>query len=282
MTAWVGLIWPIIGLAQKPCTTGIRIDGSITDPSGAVVLGAQVRAASGQQATTDATGHYVLPCVSSTSTNITVQADGFAPGSTQARARPGGTAHVNLQLALASVQTDVQVGPDASGVDSSNGAGTIVLGAKEVQQLPDDPDDLLRQLQILAASSGSNPAATIVVVDGFQSPSAMPPKSSIASIRINPDFFAPEYQTPNWSGGRIEITTKPGADTFHGALFFTDSNGIFNATDPFSTTATPAGRRRYGFELTGPVIRKKLAFACTHTCGDCPSLFRIDSSIRGR
>jgi hypothetical protein len=89
----------------------------------------------------------------------------------------------------------------------------------------------------------------------------MPPKSSIASIRINPDFFAPEYQTPNWSGGRIEITTKPGADRFHGALFFTDSNGIFNATDPFSTAATPAGKKRYGFEFAGPVVRKKLDFA---------------------
>jgi hypothetical protein len=168
---------------------------------------------------------------------------------------------VNLQLPIASVQTDVQVGADAPGIDNSSGAGTTVLGTEEIQQLPDDPDDLLQALQTLAASSGGNPGATVIVVDGFQSPSAMPPKRSIASIRINPDFFAPEYQTPNWSGGRIEITTKPGADRFHGALFFTDSNGVFNATDPFSTTATPAGRRRYGLELTGPIVRKKLDFS---------------------
>ena len=259
--AWVGLMLPVLGFGQEPCANGIRIDGLITDPTGAEVVGAQVQAANGERTTTDPTGHYVLPCVSSSTTIITVQADGFSQGSAQARARLGGTAHMNLQLAVASVETDVRVGADASGIDSSSGVGATVLGSKEIQQLPDDPDDLLRELQILAASSGGNPSATVVVVDGFQSPSAMPPKSSIASIRINPDFFAPEYQTPNWNGGRIEITTKPGADKFHGALFFTDSNGVFNATDPFSTTATPAGRRRYGFELTGPIISKKLDFS---------------------
>ena len=130
-----------------------------------------------------------------------------------------------------------------SSTDSSNGAGTIVLGSKEVEQLPDDPDDLLQELQMLASTSGGDLTATSVVVDGFQGSSAMPPKSSIASIRINPDSFSPEFQ---WHRSRVEITTKPGADKLHGALFFTDSNSIFNATDPFSTTSTPAGRQRYG------------------------------------
>jgi hypothetical protein len=258
---WVGLILPVLGFGQQPCTNGIRIDGLVTDPTGAVIPGAQVLSASGEHATTDTTGHYVLSCVPTTSTTLTVQADGFARGTASARGRLGGITHVNLQLALASVQYNVQVEADATSMGSDGGAGTTVLGTREVQQLSDDPDDLLRELQILAASSGGNPSATVIVVDGFQSPSAMPPKSSIASIRINPDFFAPEYQTPNWGGSRIEITTKPGADRFHGALFFTDSNGIFNATDPFSTTATPAGKKRYGFEFTGPIVRKKIDFA---------------------
>ena len=254
-----GLIAPGLS-AQQNCPNGIRVEGAVRDPTGAVIAAAQVRAASGEHTTTDTSGHYVLPCIPSVSTTITVEADGFSRGTAQARNRRGGTAYVNLQLAVASVQSEVQVGGDSTEL-GEGGAGATVLGAKEVQQLPDDPDDLLRVLQSFSASSGGNPAATVIVVDGFQSPSAMPPKSSIASIRINPDFFAPEYQTPNWSGGRIEITTKPGADRFLGALFFTDSNGLFNATDPFSTAATPAGKKRYGFELTGPILRKKLDFS---------------------
>lgn len=130
-----------------------------------------------------------------------------------------------------------------------------------MQRLPDDPDDLLRELQALAASAGGNPQSTLIVVDGFQNGSVMPPKSSIASIRVNPDIYSPEYKSPLWGGGRIEITTKAGADAFHGALFFADSNGIFNATDPFSVAATPASKQRYGFELSGPIVRKRADFA---------------------
>jgi len=123
------------------------------------------------------------------------------------------------------------------------------------------PMIFLRQLQVLAANSGGDPSATVIVVDGFQNASALPPKSSIASIRINPDFFAPEYQTPNWRGGRVEITTKPGVDRFHGALFYTNSNGIFKRDQSFLNHPDPAGKERYGFELSGPLLPKKVDFA---------------------
>ena len=265
---WMKCMWLILaGLsvpwsvsAQQTCANGIRVEGTIADPTGAVIPGALMQAASGEKTTSDATGSYALPCVAGTSAVITAQAEGFASEIARARGHIGSTVRVNVHLSIASVQEDVQVNGDAAN-ENGGGAGTTVLNTQQVQQLPDDPDDLLSQLQILASTSGGDPAATTIVVDGFQTPSAMPPKSSIASIRINPDFFAPEYQTPAWHGGRVEITTKPGADNFHGALFFTDSNGVFNATDPFSTTATPAGKQRYGFELTGPILPGKLDFA---------------------
>jgi hypothetical protein len=244
--------------AQQSCVNGIRVDGTITDPTGAVIPGVQVRATKGETATTDTAGHYVLPCIPATSTTLTAQADGFARGTASARARQGGTVHVNLQLAVAAVQSDVQVNGD-SGIDS--GGDTTTLNTKAVQGLADDPDDFLRQLQVLASDVGGNPSQAMIMVDGFQNSSALPPKNSIASIRINPDLFSAKNKWPPFSGGIIEITTKPGADAFHGAAFFTDSDGIFNATDPFSLTGTPAGRRRYGFELSGPILSKKSGFA---------------------
>jgi hypothetical protein len=261
---WLTLAAVSIGLpasAQRTCTTGIRIEGTITDPTGAVIPGAQVQAASGEKTTSDAAGTYTLPCVQGASTVITARANGFANGAVRARGHLGGTVRVNVQLAVASVQTDVQVNADVSGIETDRGAGTTSLGTNQVQQLSDDPDDLIQQLQILASNGGGAPSSTTFVVDGFQNSSAIPPKNSIASIRINPDPYSPEYEGPTFEGGRVEITTKPGADKFHGALFFTDSDGSFNATDPFSTTPTPAGKRRYGFELSGPVVPKKSGFA---------------------
>jgi hypothetical protein len=255
---FAGALIPWLASAQQTCTNGIRVEGTIADPSGAAIPGAQVQIASGEKATTDATGHYMLPCVSGGSVVLAVQAPDFANGTIRARGRVGETLRVNVQLAIASVQTDVQVSGD-SGIDS--GGATTTLDTKAVRGLADDPDDFLRQLQVLAAESGGDPTQAIIMMDGFQNPGALPPKSSIASIRINPDLFSAKYNYPPFFRSVIEVTTKPGADAFHGAVFFTDSDGIFNATDPFSVTATPAGRQRYGFEFSGPITSRKSGFA---------------------
>jgi hypothetical protein len=253
----VALMFLRTALSQQSCMQGMRIDGVITDPTGALIPGAHVQAATGLTDVTDATGHYAFACVPLTSTTITADADGFAQATARARARAGGAAHVNLRLAVASVRTDVQVSANANGADNGRTAGTRVLGLEDVQRLSDDPDDFLRELQALAAGAGGLSGSALVTVDGFQNVSTVPPKSSIASIRVNPDLFSSEYQNPPWLGARIEIETKPGSGPWHGALFFADSAGPFNATDPLSVTATPAGKRRYGFELGGPITQKK-------------------------
>lgn len=257
----VAMLTSSLASAQQTCPTGVRIVGTITDPTGAVIPGAEVQAANGEMTTTDANGHFVLACVPATSTTVTVQANGFATGTAQVHSQSGSTAHADLRLALASVQTDVQVSEDATSMDADHGMGTHTLSTQEIGQLADDPDDFLRELQALASAAGGNPLSAMIRVDGFQNGSVLPPKSSIASIRVAPDLFSSEYQFPPFDGAQIEISTKPGASAFHGALFFTDSSGSFNATDPFSLTATPAGKRRYGFELTGPINPKKSSFA---------------------
>jgi hypothetical protein len=259
--ALAALFVPTTAHAQQACSGGIHIEGMISDPTGAVIAGAQVRAGNGERATTDAAGHYTLPCVPRGSKTLTVQAEGFASQEAPVGNQSGEVAHVDLQLALAHVETDVQVTADPIAMDADRGGSTITLDASEVQQLPDDPDDFLRQLQVLASSEGGDPSATMIRVDGFQNGSALPPKSAIASIRVAPDLFSSEYQFPPFGGGQVEIFTKPGAGSFHGALFFTDSDGSFNATDSFSITPTPAGKRRYGFELSGPILRKRTGFA---------------------
>ncbi len=248
-------------LAQQPCAGGLRVDGTITDQTGALVPGAQVLASGGEKAIADASGRYVLPCVPANATAITATADGFATNAVTISRPSDGTAHIDVQLQIASVQTDVQVNADTATIDTDAGPESSTLSNSEIQQMPDDPDDFLRQLQILAAAAGGDPSSATIMVNGFQNGSALPPKSSIAAIRVNPDMFSSEYRWPPFGGGAVEIITRPGADSFHGALFFTDSDGSFNATDPFSVTATPASKRRYGFELTGPVLRQKSSFA---------------------
>jgi hypothetical protein len=240
-------------------TCGGNISGTVLDPSGAAVVGAAVhlQAATQQDTTTGPHGSFVLHCVGNEPYQITVDANGFA----ESQVNGHGFANISVQLRIADVHTDVEVGENNGvSVDTDHGAGTHTLTAQDLQGMADDPDDFKRQLQVLAASSGGAPGQAIITVDGFQNSSSLPPKSSIASIRVNPDMFSSEYDRPPYQGGRVEIFTKPGRDSLHGALFFTDSESGLNATDPFAVSATPAGKRRYGFEFGGPIRKQKSDF----------------------
>src|ERR1700722_4447967 len=236
-----------------------NLNGTVLDPSGAAVVGAEVhlQAATPQTTTTGAHGTFVLHCVGNDPYQITVDSNGFAESQVSGR----GLADITVHLRIADVHTEVEVGQNSGvSVDADHGAGTHTLTAQDLQGMADDPDDFKRELQVLAATSGGAPGQAIVTVDGFQNSSTLPPKSSIASIRVNPDMFSAEYDRPPYQGGRVEIFTKPGRDSFHGALFFTDSESGLNATDPFALSATPAGKRRYGFEFGGPIRKQKSDF----------------------
>ncbi len=246
-------------LHAQHCADGLRVEGAVLDPSGAALPNATLFAKNGVSTTTDATGHFLFPCLAAGTARLIASAPGFSPRDLPFRGHAGESVHLDFHLALATVNTNVEVADEDNDVslDADHGIGTHTLNQKDVAQLADDPDDFKRQLQILAAANGGAPGAARITVDGFQNSSALPPKASIARIVTAPDMFSAEYDTPPYQGGRVEIYTKPGASKVHGALFLTDSEGPFNATDAFSTVATPASRRRYGFELTGPITKTR-------------------------
>ncbi len=262
-TGWIAAATFAIGVqaaTAQLCTNGGAVSGVVYDPTHAAVPNARVtlQPANGpaQETLSDAAGRFAFACVAIRGSEIHVDAPGFAPKEVKASASP-----LTIDLSMAAVQTDVHVGDDANSLDTDHGAGTHILTGKDVKDLADDPDDFKRQLQVLATTSGGAPGQATITVDGFMNDSQLPPKSAIASIRVNPDMFSSEYEEPPYRGGRIEIYTKPGLDTYHGALFYTDSNSIFNANDPYSVTGTPAGKRRYGFEFNGPIVHRKSDFA---------------------
>src|ERR1039458_10391788 len=76
-------------------------------------------------------------------------------------------------------------------VNPANNAGTIIISGKELEALPDDPDELLTDLQALAGPS-AGPNGGQLYIDGFTA-GQLPPKSSIREIRINQNPFSAEY-----------------------------------------------------------------------------------------
>ena len=99
-----------------------NLSGTVLDPSGAAVVGAAVhlQAATPQDTITGPHGSFVLHCVDNEPYQITVNANGFAESQVNGR----GFANITVQLRIADVHTEVEVGENNGvSVDTDHGAG---------------------------------------------------------------------------------------------------------------------------------------------------------------
>ncbi len=249
------------GAVTAACASGGPLTGVVHDTTGAAVAHATVMLDTGTGTQTGEDGRFLLRCVPAGAHRLHVEADSFAAQEVElAAGRKVGD--VLLTLKPQSVEQAMEVvAEETHGVDATDTGATRTLQGDDLKALADDPDDLLRQLQQLAAGSGSNPSDTLITVDGFQDSVKLPPKSSIAYIKVNPDMFSAEYQEPPYEGARIEVYTKPGQPRVHGALYTTYGGPALNARDPFSVSKGSIGKQRYGFDLSGPLAKQGSDFA---------------------
>ena len=123
--------------------------------------------------------------------------------------------------------------------------------------LPDDPDELLTDLQALAGPS-AGPNGGQLYIDGFTA-GQLPPKSSIREIRINQNPFSAEYDKLGY--GRIEVFTKPGTDKFHGQLFGQWKRLRFQLTESLWGANQPGyDSTQFSGNLGGPINKKSSFF----------------------
>ncbi len=253
---------PIAARAQSPCRADAAMaTGQVLDTTGAAVMDATVTLPSIRaELHTDREGRFSTTCLPAGPYELTVVAPSFG-SVTRSILVGAGSRPTVVRLDPETVQTEVTAAVTASGVSSEDIAGSRTLETSDIAQLADDPDEFGRQLQVLAAAAGGAPGEAIVTVNGFQNSGQIPPKSSIAFIRINPDLFSSEYARPPYQGGRVEIYTKPGQSALHGSLFTTQSGQYVNAKDPFSPSRAAIGKQRYGGELSGPIRKNRSDFA---------------------
>ena len=166
---------------------------------------------------------------------------------------------LNLQLKVAAVHEEVNVGGQAGAAittESAGNASAVVLRGKDLDALGDDPEDLAADLQAMAGPS-AGPNGGSFYIDGF-SGGQIPSKNSILEVRINQNPFAPEYDALGY--GRIEILTKPGADKFHGSLYNNFGDSFWNSANPYASQKAPFFLDEYGGSLEGPLSTKASFF----------------------
>ncbi len=225
--------------APAPATSSLR--GQVTDPSGAAITGATVimTPATGSPLTvqTNPQGMYEFKSLAPGKYILTVAALGFNLYENDSVTIADQPLRLNVSMSIEVQAQKVQVSDTAPTVDvnPSNNAGAITISGKELEALPDDPDELQSDLEALAGPS-AGPNGGQMYIDGFTA-GQLPPKSSIREIRINQNPFSSEYDKLGY--GRIEIFTKPGTDKFHGQVFADGNDSPFNSTNPFIGAGEP-------------------------------------------
>ncbi len=257
----VVLLFPLSVSALLAQTSSGVLRGQVADPSGAAISGASVimTPATGSPIViqSNAQGMYEFKTLPAGKYILTVAAPGFALYENDNVVISDQPLRLNVAMSIEVEQQKVQVSDTAPTIDvnPSNNAGAIVISGKELEALPDDPDELQSDLEALAGPS-AGPNGGQMYIDGFTA-GQLPPKSSIREIRINQNPFSSEYDKLGY--GRIEIFTKPGTDKYHGQFFVLGNDSSFNSTNPFVGSEPPYYSTQYNGNIGGP-INKKASF----------------------
>jgi hypothetical protein len=268
-------------MAYSQVTTA-AIHGTITDTSGAVVVGAKVNAlntATGIStvATTNQSGNYLFPVLQIGGPyTITVESAGF-----QTHVSNGTILSVNANLEIsaklsvgASTQT-IMVNATAVQVETSNTQLQQTIPGSQIATLPMLGRDAA-SLQKLApgvvessdrfgnfSSNGSQTTSNAYVLEGVDNNDGT---LQTEGLSVNPDALAEENIVtstinPEFSrngGAVINQVIKSGTNQIHGSGFEYYRDTFLNNRNYFSESRPPFHRNLYGGTLGGPVIKNKL------------------------
>ena len=256
-----GIISVISAGAAFAQTAG-SIGGSVTAALGAILVGASVTAVAAdgkqKQAITNARGEYAITGLAPGKYTVKAIAAKFALyENAEVIVTAGERNDLMVVLTVEGVQENVEVSNNgAVSTDADNNANATVISGKDLDALPDDPEELQAALQALAGAS-AGPNGGQIYIDGFTG-GQLPPKESIREIRINQNPFSAEYDRLGF--GRIEILTRPGSDKWRGSANGSFNDESLNSRNPFAANRASSQTRAFGGNISGPLSKGKSSF----------------------
>jgi len=279
-----------IALAQQTINYA-SASGRVTDPSDAVVSGAQVTARETEtnlssSTTTDQEGRFRFPYLKPGQYEISVRAPGFAEIKRAVTLTVGAAFEFPVSLNVAAVETDVNVTGEQTVLET---ARTQISGSvlqTEVKNLPVNGRNFLDIALLVPGVSPTNTASNQLfaetsavpgqglsfnsqrnfsnsfIVDGL---SANDDAAGLSGIFYGFDVVS-EFQVVT-SGGQAEfgralggymnVVTKSGTNTVHGDLYGYFRNQRLNARNAIAQRKLPVTQAQFGATLGGPVVRNR-------------------------
>jgi hypothetical protein len=236
--------------------------GTVTDANGAIVVGAAVtvQSATGlrKDTTSNAKGEYSVTGLLPGKYSVKVFANKFELyENLDVQIAAGEKNELFVVLTVGGIVENVDVALNEQvSTDVDNNKDATVLKDKDLEALPDDPDELAAALQALAGAA-AGPNGGQIYIDGFTG-GQLPSKESIREIRINSNPFSAEFDRIGF--GRIEILTRPGSERYRGSLNGSFNDESLNSRNPFALNRAPTQSRNFGGNFSGPLIKGKASF----------------------
>ena len=254
------------GIGTEPQTTARAVDvtGTVQDPSGAVIVHAEVALAAAdgkapQSTVTDINGGFRFLKILPGSYNLTVSASGFRLVSRPVVLSGKRFNPLNITLALATQSESVTVGaadsaPQVS-TDTADNQSAATFERNALDRAPVFDQDYIATLSRFLDDNTTATSGVSLIVNGIEANGPGVSPSAIQEVRINQNPYSAMFANPGHA--RLEIITKPGTPQLHGTVNFLYRNAVFDATNAFAVSKPPESKQYYEGSLTGPLSRDK-------------------------
>ena len=267
------------------------INGTVTDPSGAVIPGATVSLKNiatnvERTTTTNSAGNYVLVNINPGPYTVTVHKDGFSTATQpQFELQVNQTSTLDFTLHVGSNVETVTVEAAEAGLQTSTSELGAVIDRRSVNDLPLNGRNFTQLLDLTPGVStvdtaqnatnqqfqgnpigsfsfpsinGQTNRSNLFLVDGvndqesFSSTYSVPPIiDDIQEFKV--DSHNDQAQFGGVLGGVVNVVTKSGTNSFHGEAWEFLRNSAFDARDPISGI-NALHQNEFGANIGGPVL----------------------------
>jgi hypothetical protein len=270
------------------------VTGRVSDPSGAAVANARVRAineatqvAAGTN--TNAASNFVIPFLVPGTYTVTAEAPGFKKFSRSGiQLRISDIAEINIVMELGAVTETVEVRSEAPLLDTASSSLGQVTDEKRLHELPLNAGNPLELIftapgmvnalgtipplyapwtGVTASSNGNSANSNDFSIDGVPNtypngtsrgtrPALNPPTTAVSEFRVQTASY--DASVGNSMGASVNVNTKGGTNEFHGGAHWFLKNSALDTPSFFDNMAgrklEPYQYNRAGLDIGGPVL----------------------------
>ena len=276
----VALLFATNAWAQLASQTALV--GTVTDSGGLVVPGAQVVAVNTgtkdtYEATTNSEGNYHIPFVRPGKYEITISISSFQTFKTiNIEVGTNQVVRTNAVLQVGGVTESVNVSAEAQVLDTDRATVSETIGERAIVELPLSNRNvwslasttpgvlggLNSDIGLSFRGAGQREIQNSLSLDGINSSSNLlaatsmrPIADAVTEIQVQTGSTSAEYGA--YLGVHINVVTKSGTNTPHGAIFEFFQDDALDARGYFENTAlpkNPRNRNQFGAQMDGPML----------------------------